>query len=92
MEEEKRGKYIKRYVNARGQRKQKEFPISDTYIHDKLDAIHTTAFKAAWQALSMENTSYRNLDLLESRKKQMLEKGMISGASTVQDQIDSILK
>ena len=92
MEEDRKGKYTNRYVNARGQQKQKEFPISDTYIHDKLDAMHTAAFKAAWKALSMENTSYRSLDLLEARKKEMLERGMVSGASSVQNQIDSILK
>lgn len=51
MAADQRGKYTKNYVNARGKKSQKEFPISDSYIHKELDRIHNAAFKAAWSAL-----------------------------------------
>ena len=51
MEIDKSGKYIERYVNKRGQKSQKELPISETYIHDQLYRMIDSAFNAAWKAL-----------------------------------------
>ena len=92
MAADQRGKYTQNYVTARGQKRQKEFPISDSYIHKELDRIHTAAFNAAWSALQLENQSYANLDVLEMNKKGLLEKGANKKAAQVQSQIDELLK
>ena len=56
---DKKGKYTHEYVNARGNKSQKEYPISSTYIHQELDRIHNTVFKNALRAFrryERENT------------------------------------
>ena len=92
MAADQRGSYTKNYVNARGKRSQKEFPISDSYIHKELDRIHTAAFKAAWSALQLENQSYATLDVLEKNKRGLLKRGSNQKAARVQSQIDELLK
>ena len=92
MADDKRGNYTKNYVTARGSKKQKEFPISDSYIHKELDRIHTAAFNAAWTALQLENQSYATLDVLEKNKKGLLKRGSNQEAARVQSQIDDLLK
>ena len=92
MAADQRGKYTKSYVNARGKKSQKEFPISDSYIHTELDRIHTAAFKAAWSALQLENDSYKSLDILEQNKQGLLEQGANKAAARVQTQINDLLK
>ena len=73
-------------------RSQKEFPISDSYIHKELDRLHTAAFNAAWSALQLENQSYASLDVLEMNKKGLLKRGANQQAAQVQSQIDELLK
>ena len=92
MAADQRGKYTKNYVNARGKKSQKEFPISDSYIHKELDRIHNAAFKAAWSALQLENDSYKSLDILEQNKQGLLQQGANKEAARVQSQIDDLLK
>jgi len=92
MAADQRGNYTKNYVNARGKRSQKEFPISNSYIHKELDRLHTAAFNAAWSALQLENQSYASLDVLEMNKKGLLERGANQQAAQVQSQIDELLK
>ncbi len=92
MAADQRGKYTKSYVNARGKKSQKEFPISDSYIHTELDRMHTAAFKAAWNALQLENDSYKSLDILEQNKQGLLEKGANKAAARVQTQINDLLE
>ena len=92
MAADQRGKYTKSYVNARGKKSQKEFPINDSYIHTELDRIHTAAFKAAWSALQLENDSYKSLDILEQNKQGLLEQGANKAAARVQTQINDLLK
>lgn len=92
MAADKRGNYTKNYVTARGQKRQKEFPISDSYIHKELDRLHTAAFNAAWSALQLENQSYASLDILERNKQGLLERGSNQEAARVQSQIDDLLK
>jgi len=92
MESEKKGNYIKRYVNARGQKTQKEMPISDTYIHQRLDRMMDNAFKAAWHALEQEHQSYSQIPVLERFKKGQLQQGNPQGASETSDQIQQLLQ
>jgi len=92
MEIEKKGNYIQRYVNARGQKKQKEMPISDTYIHQRLDRMMDNAFKAAWHALELEHESYYQIPILENIKRNQLQQGNPQGASETSDQIQQLLQ
>ena len=92
MAADQRGKYTKSYVNARGKKSQKEFPINDSYIHTELDRIHTAAFKAAWSALQLENDSYKSLDILEQNIQGLLEQVANKAAARVQTQINDLLK
>ena len=92
MVEEKKGKYIKEYVNARGQKKQKELPISQTYIHRRLDRMIANAFKAAWHALELEHQSYSQIPILEKVKTGQLRVGDPRGASQTSDQIQQLLQ
>jgi len=87
-----KGKYTKRYVNERGQQKQKDFPIDKSYIHSELNRIHDSAFKAAWNALQQENQSYRSLEFLEKQKKGLLKSGRAEAANKTQTQINDLLK
>ena len=92
MEIDKKGKYTQRYVNKRGQRKQKDLPISDTYIHEQLDKMIDNAFKHAWEALEAENASYGSMGVLERYQKEALERGDMEGATQYSDQIQGYLK
>jgi hypothetical protein len=92
MVEEKKGKYIQKYVDARGQKKQKEMPISKTYIHQRLDRMVDSAFNAAWSALELENELYYSIPMLEQFKKQQLQYGDPQGASKTSDQIQQLLQ
>jgi hypothetical protein len=92
MVEEKKGKYIQKYVDARGQKKQKEMPISKTYIHQRLDRMIDSAFNAAWHALELEHESYYHVPILEQFKKQQLEQRDPQGASETSDQIQQLLQ
>ena len=91
MEEDKRGKYTKNYIGARGQKKQKQFAIKDTYIHDQLDQMHNNAFNSAWDALELENSSYGTIGILEKHKKSQLERADYGGASQTQQEIEELL-
>ena len=92
MVEDKKGKYIKRYVNARGQKTQKEMPISKSYIHWRLDRMIDSAFNAAWRALELEHQSYSSIPVLEKFKKGQLKYGDPQGASRTSDQIQQLLQ
>ena len=92
MVEEKKGKYIQKYVDARGQKKQKELPISETYIHERLDRMIDKAFDAAWKALELEHKSYQQVPMLERFKDQQLRRGNPQGASRTSDQIQQLLQ
>ena len=92
MNEEKEGKYIQKYVDARGQKKQKEMPISETYVHQRLDRMIDNAFNAAWSALELEHESYYSIPMLEQFKKQQLQYGDPQGASKTSDQIQQLLQ
>ena len=92
MKVDKKGKFIERYVNARGQKKQKEMPIGDTYIHDQLDRMIDNAFNAAWHALELENKAYYQIPELENFKRQQLQRGNTEGASRTSDQIQQLLQ
>ena len=92
MKQDQEHKFIKQYKNARGQMTQKEYPISETYIHHELDRIHNTAFRLAWKALEMENENYADTSVLEKYKKQQLRQGDTQGATQTQGQIDQLLK
>ena len=92
MEQDAAGKYIERYRDARGQRSQKEYPISETYIHDQLDRIHNNAFRLAWKALEIENSNYADTSVLEKYKRKQLQQGDTRGATQTQDHIDQLLK
>ena len=92
MEDDAAGKFMHKYRNARGQQKQKEYPISETYIHDQLDKIHNNAFRLAWKALEIENSNYADTSVLEKYKKQQLQQGDTQGATTTQSQINQLLK
>ena len=92
MKEEKEGNYIKRYVDARGQKTQKEMPISATYIHTRLDRMIDKAFDAAWHALELEHQAYSSIPVLEQFKKGQLQQGNPQGASRTSDQIQQLLQ
>ena len=92
MEMDKKGKYTHEYVNARGNKSQKEYPISSTYIHQELDRIHDVAFNNAWLALEQENRYYRPVGLLEKYKKKQIESGNLDAASDTHNQIQELLK
>ena len=92
MNEEKKGKYIQQYVDARGQKKQKEMPISKTYVHQRLDRMIDNAFNAAWHALELEHESYYHIPILEEFKKQQLEQRDPQGARKTSDQIQQLLQ
>ena len=92
MNEEKKGKYIQKYVDARGQKKQKEMPISDTYVHQRLDRMIDNAFNAAWHALELEHESYYHIPILEQFKAQQLQQGNPQGASKTSDKIQQLLQ
>ena len=92
MEQDKSGKYIQKYRNARGNMTQKEYPIKESYIHDQLDLIHSNAFNLAWKALEIENSNYADMGLLEKYKKQQLQQGDTKGATKTQGQLDQLLK
>ena len=92
MNEEKKGKYIQKYVDARGQKKQKEMPISETYVHQRLDRMIDNAFNAAWHALELEHESYYHIPILEQFKEQQLQQGNPQGASRTSDQIQQLLQ
>jgi len=92
MEIEKKGNYIQRYVDARGQKKQKEMPISKTYIHQRLDRMMDNAFNAAWHALELEHKSYYQIPILEQFKEQQLQQGNPQGASKTSDQIQKLIQ
>lgn len=92
MEVDKKGKYIRNYVNDRGQKTQKELPISDTYIHERLDRMIDNAFKSAWNALELEHSSYHHIPVLEKFKRQQLQRGETQGASKTSDQIQQLLQ
>ena len=92
MEEDAKGKYIKKYVNARGQKSQKEMPIKENYIHDRLDKMITNAYNAAWSALELENASYRTIPLLNKYKNEQLQSGDTEGASKTSDQIQQLIQ
>ena len=92
MKEDKKGKYIKKYVDARGQKKQKEMPIGKTYIHWRLDRMVDNAFNAAWHALELEHQSYAQIPVLEKFKKHQLKYGDPQGASKTSDQIQQLLQ
>jgi hypothetical protein len=91
MAEDERGKYTKNYVGTRGQKKQKQFAIKDTYIHDQLDKMHDNAFNSAWDALELENSSYGTIGILEKYKKDQLERADYGGASQTQQEIEELL-
>ena len=92
MEQDAAGKFTKRYRDKRGQRTQKEYPISETYIHDQLDLIHSNAFNLAWKALEIENSNYEYIGVLEKYKKHQLQQGDTAGAAQTTDQLDQLLK
>jgi hypothetical protein len=92
MEQDQEGKFMKQYKNARGQMQQKEYPISETYIHHELDKIHNTAFRLAWKALEMENENYADTSVLEKYKRKQLQQGDTQGATRTQGQLDQLLK
>ena len=92
MEMDKKGKFIQKYVNERGNLTQKEYPISSTFIHQELDRIHDIAFKNAWLALEQENRYYRPVGLLEKYKKKQIESGNLEAAGQTQKQIQELLK
>ena len=92
MVREQKGSVIKKYVDARGQKKQKEMPISETYIHQELDRMIDNAFKAAWHALELEHESYYQIPILEQFKQQQIEQGNPQGASRTSDQIQQLLQ
>ena len=92
MEIDRKGKYTQRYVDKRGQRKQKDLPIGDTFIHDQLDKMIDSAFKHAWEALEAENASYGSMGVLERYQQEALERGDTEGATQYSDQIQGYLK
>ena len=92
MIREQKGSVIERYVDARGQKKQKEMPISKTYVHLELDRMIDSAFKAAWHALELEHQSYHQIPILEQFKQQQIEQGNVQGASRTSDQIQQLLQ
>ena len=67
-------------------------PISDTYIHQRLDRMVDNAFNAAWHALELEHKSYYQIPILEQFKKQQLQQGNPQGASQTSDQIQQLLQ
>jgi hypothetical protein len=73
MEDDAAGKFMRKYKNARGNMTQKEYPISETYIHDQLDRIHNNAFRLAWKALEIENSNYADTSVLEKYKRNQLK-------------------
>jgi hypothetical protein len=92
MEQDKAGKFTRKYRDARGNMTQKEYPIKESYIHDQLSKIHTDAFNAAWVSLGLENKNYQNQGLLNKYKKQQLQQGDTQGATKTQGQLDQLLK
>ena len=92
MAEDMRGKYTKKYVDSRGKKKQKQFPIKNSYIHDQLDKMHDTAFRNAWLALEQENDTYGQVGLLEKYKQQQMEYADYTGASDTQREIEGLLE
>jgi hypothetical protein len=92
MEMDRKGKFTQKYVDARGQMSQKEYPISSSFIHQELDRVHDIAFKNAWLALEQDNRYYRPTGLLEKYKKKQIESGNLEAASQTQNQIQELLK
>ena len=92
MKMDEKGKFTQKYVNARGDMSQKEYPISSSLIHQELDRVHDIAFKNAWLALEQDNRYYRPTGLLEKYKKKQIESGNLEAASDTQNQIQELLK
>ena len=92
MEQDKAGKFMHQYKNARGNMMQKEFPINKTYIHDRLNKMHNDAFNIAWKALEQENSNYADMSILRKYRNQQLQEQDTQGAAQTQSQMDQLLK
>ena len=71
---------MKEYKEARGWKKQKDFPLKEYVVHTELDRIHRNAMKYACSALERYHSQYSQVGLQNKRIKNSLRQGNIPQA------------
>ena len=80
-------KETKKYAKARGQKKQSEFPIKETVVHQLLDDLHNQAFTLAMSAMNQQYSAYSNTDALQEGVKAQLRAGDIDSAKDTAEKL-----
>ena len=83
-------KKMKEYVKERGLKKQDEYPIKETLLHQLLDEMHNDAFRAGFEALSSTNADYATRKEMSSYRDSQLNQGNYAEASDTADAIKQI--
>lgn len=83
---------LKSYAKARGLRKQSEYPIKVTFIHDQLTKMHNKAYKLAFDELNRENPELFHTGVLQNAVESQISKGDYLDAVVTADRKKRILE
>ena len=86
-------KQLKEYVQLRGLRDQKDFPIKKTLLHRRLDQIHDRAFRGAMDALNAyKDENYSTIGREIKNRNRELGRGDLKGAAKTQKNVQRLLR
>ena len=86
-------KQLKEYVQLRGLRDQKDFPIKKTLLYRRLDQIHDRAFRGAMDALNAyKDENYSTIGREIKNRDRELGRGDLKGAAKTQKNVQRLLR
>ena len=86
-------KQLKEYVQLRGLRDQKDYPIKKTLLYKRLDQIHDRAFRGAMDALNAyKDENYSTIGREIKNRNRELGRGDLQGAAKTQKKVQTLLR
>lgn len=83
-------KEMRKYAKERGLKKQEEFPIKETLLHIKLDALHDQAFQEGFAALSQSDSTLGQRKSLEALRDNLITEGDYKSANKTAEAIENL--
>ena len=86
-------KFMKEYVQRRGLRDQRDYPLKKTLLYKRLDEIHNRAFEAGWDALDAHrDQNYSTIGREIKNRDRELGRGDLKGAQKTQRRVEQLLQ